>query len=380
MKADNLRKKNRFHDIAIEKAFQREKQGFFEGAALAFIEAANLLSEKKYPELIIGCLNNAANSYFQCETSLPAEKCLHRALNISEKYLEHENSFLALTFHHLGLFYKQHEDLDKAENYYCQALRIRKKILGDEHPDTSVTLNNLGGLYLRKNELDKAEKYYQQALKIREKTLGKNHPNVASILNNLSSIYQKRNDLSKAQEYNQLAKSSTENSLNSDDKVDAVVDINACILRQEIERLEREKLEMKAALHQADRLAYLGRMATMMAHNIKNPVNNITTATVSMLMGIKNKGLTSEQLIPSLERILNNSDRLNKIIENFRNFAQGDRTTFSNINLNETIEDIFQLLFVGQYQNHQIELIKAFAEFLRTNPTSFSSKRRLHRY
>jgi len=135
-------------------------------------------------------------------------------------------------------------------------------------------------------------------------------------------------------------------------------------LQQEIDWLKRENIEIKAALHQADRLAYLGRMATMMAHNIKNPVNNITTATVSMLMGIKNKGITAEQLIPSLERILNNSDRLDKIIENFRNFAQGDRTTLAPINLNETIEAIFQLLFVGQYQNHQIKLIRNFSENL----------------
>lgn len=132
--------------------------------------------------------------------------------------------------------------------------------------------------------------------------------------------------------------------------------------QQEIAQLKNENIEVRCALNQAKRLAYLGRMATMMAHNIKNPVNNITTATVSMLMGIKNKGITAEQLIPSLERVLNNSDRLNKIIENFRNFAQGDRTTLAPINLNETIEDIFQLLFVGQYQNHQIKLIRNFSE------------------
>jgi signal transduction histidine kinase len=322
MKADNLRKRQRLYNEAIKKAEEREKKGFFEGAALAYLEAAQLLPVDKYSEQISGCFHNAGISYMGAKKYIQAEACLQKSLTIS------------------------------------------KEKLGNEHPDIASTLDILASVYLTKEEYNKSERYFQQALFIRLKTLTKGHPDITKSLNNLGSFYAQKKEFNEAKEYYQLAKDSIEKSpLEIKNNLAQIIIENQDNVDQEIARLERENLELRAKLHQADRLAYLGRMATMMAHNIKNPVNNITTATVSMLMGIKNKGITAEQLIPSLERILNNSDRLNKIIENFRNFAQGDRTTFSNINLNETIEDIFQLLFVGQYQNHQIELIKALAEF-----------------
>jgi two-component system C4-dicarboxylate transport sensor histidine kinase DctB len=66
------------------------------------------------------------------------------------------------------------------------------------------------------------------------------------------------------------------------------------------------------------------------------------------------------ELKPLLEKLLNQTERLSLIMDNFRSFSRGDRTVLSAVNLNNIIEDIYQLLFVAQYQLDRIELQKDF--------------------
>ncbi len=46
MRPDNLHKKERLANKAFKKAEERVKKGFFEGAALAFLEAAKLVPQE----------------------------------------------------------------------------------------------------------------------------------------------------------------------------------------------------------------------------------------------------------------------------------------------------------------------------------------------
>ncbi len=134
-------------------------------------------------------------------------------------------------------------------------------------------------------------------------------------------------------------------------------------MTNKIADLGHENLENRAALHKAERLAYLGRMATLMAHNINQPIGVIRMAT-SGALGDLNENLfdPATELKPLLENILNQTERLNLIMGNFRNFARGDRTVLSAVNLNTVIEDIYQLLFAAQYQLDKIACQKDFIE------------------
>ncbi|MCX7093617.1 MAG: tetratricopeptide repeat protein [Methylobacter sp.] len=322
MKPNNLRKKQRLFKKAVKEADKRKKQGFFEGAALAYLEAAKLLPQDEFPEHVAACFNNA------------------------------------------GLAYRHAKKNPQAEDYLLQALAIREKILGAEHIDTADSLNNLGNIYYEKGEFDKAEQHYQRALIIREKILGNNNPDLASTLNNLGTLYVKKRMIDKAGIYYQRAKDVVEKSfLKPHNPVAETITKNHRNLQQEITHLEREKLEIHAALYQSKKLEYLGQMATLMAHNINQPIGVIRMAT-SGALGDLNENLfdPATELKPLLENILNQTERLNLIMGNFRNFARGDRTVLSAVNLNTVIEDIYQLLFAAQYQLDKIECQKGFIE------------------
>ncbi|MCK4494272.1 MAG: tetratricopeptide repeat-containing sensor histidine kinase [Methylococcales bacterium] len=293
------------------------------------------------------------------------ERAAREHLKVSKLSLDSED--IARCLYNAGSCYQELHKLDKAKVYYQQALAIQRKTLNENDPHLAKSLNNLGVVYRDRNQFDKAEEYCEQALAIQRKTLDKNDPHLAKFLNNLGAIYHDKGQFDKAEGYYQQAKDISEKSPFPNDEL---ITDNLSVLEQKVARLEHENLELKAGTHQADRLAYLGRMATMMAHNIKNPVNNIATATVSMKMGIKSHKITEEQQLVSLDRISNNCNRLNQTIEHFRDFAQADTTECTSLELNTTLEDIYQLLFAGQYQTDGIECKK---DYCKTSPIAYSN-------
>lgn len=133
------------------------------------------------------------------------------------------------------------------------------------------------------------------------------------------------------------------------------------ILYDRISNLEREQLEKRAALHKSERLAYLGQMATMMAHNTRQSINIIRMATSGALSDIEENLFNPDtELKPLLEKIRKQTELLDEKMNSFKNFSRGDRAVLSAVNLNTVIEDIYQLLFVAQYQLDSIELKKKF--------------------
>ena len=138
---------------------------------------------------------------------------------------------------------------------------------------------------------------------------------------------------------------------------------NSDILKKQVIHLELENRKQKAALHQSKKLEYLGQMATMMAHNINNPIG-IIRMTASGALGDLSDHLFNPEtdLKPLLEKIILQTERLSVMMENFRKFSRGDRQQLKATNLNELIEDIFQLLFDAPYQIERIKTLKDFYE------------------
>ncbi|WP_019865244.1 tetratricopeptide repeat protein [Methylovulum miyakonense] len=161
MKPDNLHKKERLFNKAVKKAEERNDKGFFEGAALAYLEAAKLFSEKEHPELVAVCFNDAGLVYTEAKKYIQAEKCLKRALAIREKKLGKDNLDTAKTLSSLGVVFSEKREFDIAEEYYQRVLEIRLNALEENHPDIVGAYNNLGSLYGEKGEFDKAKKYYE---------------------------------------------------------------------------------------------------------------------------------------------------------------------------------------------------------------------------
>ena len=317
MKSDNLRKRGRLVEKAIKKAKERREKGFFEGSALAYLEAVKLLSGDEGSKQKADCLHNAGINFLRVEKYIQAEDCLQLALIILEEKL------------------------------------------GKECLDVATTLDALGGLYLFERIFDKAEECFQRAFNIKVKILGSDHSDLATSLNNLGRLYEKKEDFGKAKEYYQLAKNLVKK---SDNFLAEMIDENYQNLQQEIERLDLENREIQAALYQSKKLEYLGQMATLMAHNINQPIAVLRMAASGALSDVNDNLFDPEtELKPLLEKLLAQTERLSDMMGNFRHFARGDRTVLSAVNLNDVIEAIYQLLFVDQYQLEQIDLQKEFS-------------------
>jgi len=123
-----------------------------------------------------------------------------------------------------------------------------------------------------------------------------------------------------------------------------------------ISELNRSLLEKEAEIEQSRKLAYLGTMATATAHELNQPIGIIRALTDSALSDISSGLLLFEETRPLLEKILQQTTRLAKIIDNLRSFARSDRTKREPVNLNELIIQVTQM-FTEQFRHRNIELV-----------------------
>jgi two-component system sensor histidine kinase PilS (NtrC family) len=101
----------------------------------------------------------------------------------------------------------------------------------------------------------------------------------------------------------------------------------------EIRRLERE-------VRIQDRLAAVGRLASAIAHEIRNPLTSIA-GSVSMLSEIPDLGEEHRQL---LQIVIRESERLNGIITDFLAYSRGKQYQFTRVDLLPLLEDTLTLL------------------------------------
>jgi two-component system, NtrC family, sensor histidine kinase PilS len=101
----------------------------------------------------------------------------------------------------------------------------------------------------------------------------------------------------------------------------------------EIRRLERE-------VRLQDRLAAVGRLASAIAHEIRNPLTSIA-GSVYMLSGIPDLKDDHRQL---LEIVTRESERLNDIITDFLAYSRGKQYRFAQVDLLPLLEDTLTLL------------------------------------
>jgi len=121
--------------------------------------------------------------------------------------------------------------------------------------------------------------------------------------------------------------------------------------------IRKEEDELK--LHHDDRLAALGSMAAGIAHELNQPLNTIRVVTDGFLFG-RQEGwpLDQEELFENLEMISRQVIRMDKVIQNVRNFARGEgRRADENVNANAAIENVFTMIG-RQIEAHGIRVEK----------------------
>jgi len=214
-----------------------------------------------------------------------------------------------------------------------------------------------------------AQKLLEKAIPIQTKTLGSEHPDVASSLNNLALIHKAQGEMAKAQDCYQRAQTIINQVFDENHPAAQQISQNYLQLQQTIAELERRNIEQRIALEEANKLNYLGLMATGIAHNINNPVGIIRLAAQRGLRKLETGiGVVEGQEI--FQRILRQADRLHDIIQGFRKFAHGDRQRRETVELNALVIEI-QEYFSSQLEAHHITLKLELSD---ENPCSHANR------
>ena len=109
--------------------------------------------------------------------------------------------------------------------------------------------------------------------------------------------------------------------------------------QQELHRVYLELRENVAEMKKAERLSAAGQLAASLAHEIRNPL-----ASISGAAGILQRGSAPPEYVhDSLEIIQKESQRLNKLLTGFLNFATPRSPKLQRTNIDELLESVVSL-------------------------------------
>lgn len=114
-----------------------------------------------------------------------------------------------------------------------------------------------------------------------------------------------------------------------------------------IDRQNTEKLKLKEELNRAQHLSSLGEMTAGISHEIRNPLGIIISS--AALLKKKISKSDPDNKIPHI--ILEESERLNRIITDFLNFAKPSPPALIKCNINEILEKNLSFLRAEMEQN-----------------------------
>lgn len=114
------------------------------------------------------------------------------------------------------------------------------------------------------------------------------------------------------------------------------------------------------ALIQSGRLMALGQMVAGVAHEINNPLNNVLVAVREMASRLEREGSLTEKNRQYAEMIERNGQRIQRIVEQLRDFAKPTGFELRPVPLAEVVDDALGF-FRTRFTNHNIVLRTDFA-------------------
>lgn len=125
----------------------------------------------------------------------------------------------------------------------------------------------------------------------------------------------------------------------------------------EIEKAYVTLKETQRYLNESEKLASIGKMAAMMAHEIRNPLGAISNS-VGVL---KKYSLRPEESAELLSLVEDEMERLNKLTEDFLSFAKPSHLRKNETNLNALLAETLSLLNAEKTNSREIIFQKSFA-------------------
>jgi PAS domain S-box-containing protein len=115
-------------------------------------------------------------------------------------------------------------------------------------------------------------------------------------------------------------------------------------LLREAEARERELRDKQAQLVQAAKLASLGELVSGIAHELNNPLNNISLFLGNAMDRIQNSKVEPGDLLVSVERAVQQTERAATIIKHLRTFARTAPAEHEPVSLNDVVLSALSLL------------------------------------
>jgi signal transduction histidine kinase len=112
----------------------------------------------------------------------------------------------------------------------------------------------------------------------------------------------------------------------------------------EAEMPERALSQDQAHLEQTAKLASIAELATGVAHELNNPLNNIGLFAGNLIERVEAGSLTATDLIPALRNILEQVKKGSQIVNSLRTFAGQSPWLHTSVNLNGLVESSVVLL------------------------------------
>lgn len=125
--------------------------------------------------------------------------------------------------------------------------------------------------------------------------------------------------------------------------------------KEKLEKSYREFEESKDKLVQSEKLAFAGRMAASVAHEIRNPITVISMAIHQLHNNLKTDDPNREYT----DAIIKNIDRLNHLITEFVNCARPPQLKMRNRDINVILDSVINFIKV-KTDEQNIKIIKNF--------------------
>lgn len=276
-----------------------------------------------------------------------------KALELYHQVLDYDTSAYKGSegniYNNIGLAYYAIKNYDEASKYFSLAAPIFTK-LGDDYSLTNI-ISNFGQIYYYTEKIDEAIESFNKSLELADKISSKWQ--LGDINKWLYKCYLEKNEPVKALKY--LEKHTeiennrhTEETKMLSDNLHKLYEVK--IKAREAELLKDKNEKLNSALSKVEaqnkRLEELNteinELLRIVAHDIKNPSNNIVGLARTILD--EGKEVNLDELNDSLENIINCSTQIDNIIYNILKSSSLEsgklRPVLNEVNISQLIKDI----------------------------------------